>query len=186
MEELDDFAFSLGQMFEENNHKFSSDFLLQLSKKIHTAPRTSYLRINTLCIDATQALQILADLTTGWQWNSEPELSETYPLILIRSKGPVAVVPYEKEVIVSRECGQSVLRGADVYVAGVLGIERGSAVGCYVSVWADCENRCTRGFKNKYNADAKIFLGNGVLKMVLLCVILVIYFSATKIYLETI
>lgn len=166
MEECDPLTTSLGQMFSENGHDLATSFLEDLVAKIKMAPRVSYLRINTLCGDKSHALKVLENLLAEWEWPSRPRLSESHPFLSIHSAGPASVKPQGGEVVVSLECGQSVLRGADVYAAGVLGIERDLRTGDRVSVWTDCANKCTRGLKTRYDSRDKIFIGNGVLKMV--------------------
>lgn len=42
-------------------------------------------------------------------------------LVLVSRQVPARVVPLPTEVVVDRDCGEAVLRGAHVYIPGVLG-----------------------------------------------------------------
>jgi hypothetical protein len=54
----------------------------------------------------------------------------------------------------------AVLRGANVFAPGVLGIMSGVGAGEVVSVWADLDACIIRGHSLKY-AGRKVFVGNG-------------------------
>jgi 16S rRNA C967 or C1407 C5-methylase (RsmB/RsmF family) len=71
-------------------------------------------------------------------------------------------VPASKEIIVDCEGGSAVLRGADVFVPGILGMVDGIVVGEKVSVWADLEGKCIKGWKRAFTGGSKRFLGNGI------------------------
>ena len=52
-------------------------------------------------------------------------------VIAIENQGPrCELVKQDKKIIVGVECGNSVLRGADVYVPGVLGAPKGKCNVC--------------------------------------------------------
>lgn len=72
--------------------------------------------------------------------------------------------------------GASLLRGADLYVAGIIGMLENSKVmrlfcsfflkflvssGDLVSIWVDLDGRCQKGFKKTYSGQ-KLFIGNGI------------------------
>nr|XP_026695690.1 putative methyltransferase NSUN6 isoform X2 [Ciona intestinalis] len=64
-------------------------------------------------------------------------------------------------VIVDHGCGMAVLRGADVFVPGILCMPTGVQVGDKVSVCADIGGSCLRGM-TRYEGQM-LFVGNGVM-----------------------
>ncbi|XP_033367594.1 tRNA (cytosine(72)-C(5))-methyltransferase NSUN6 isoform X4 [Parus major] len=67
---------------------------------------------------------------------------------------------YSSEVIVGAQCGYAVLRGAHVYVPGIVSTSRFVKAGDLVSVYSDIEGKCKRGAKEF--DGVKVFLGNGI------------------------
>ncbi|KFP29131.1 Putative methyltransferase NSUN6 [Colius striatus] len=67
---------------------------------------------------------------------------------------------HASEVIVGAQCGYAVLRGAHVYVPGILSTSRFLKAGDVVSVYSDIEGKCKRGAKEF--EGVKVFLGNGI------------------------
>ncbi|XP_049420668.1 tRNA (cytosine(72)-C(5))-methyltransferase NSUN6 isoform X1 [Epinephelus fuscoguttatus] len=81
-------------------------------------------------------------------------------VLLLPVDGPRPVQQLSSEVVVGAQCGSAVLRGAHVFVPGILGSPKYMKEGDVVSVVSDLEGRCTRGssdFQGK-----KVFVGNGV------------------------
>ncbi|XP_032360053.1 tRNA (cytosine(72)-C(5))-methyltransferase NSUN6 isoform X2 [Etheostoma spectabile] len=81
-------------------------------------------------------------------------------VLLLPVDGPRPVKQLSSEVVVGAQCGSAVLRGAHVFVPGILASPKYMKVGDVVSVLSDLEGRCTRGatsFQGK-----KVFVGNGV------------------------
>ncbi|XP_020920484.1 putative methyltransferase NSUN6 isoform X4 [Sus scrofa] len=64
------------------------------------------------------------------------------------------------EVIVGAQCGNSVLRGAHVYVPGIVSASKFMKGGDTVSVYSDIKGKCKKGAKEF--DGTKIFLGNGI------------------------
>ncbi|XP_020822561.1 tRNA (cytosine(72)-C(5))-methyltransferase NSUN6 isoform X2 [Phascolarctos cinereus] len=64
------------------------------------------------------------------------------------------------EVIVGAHCGNAVLRGAHVYVPGILSASKFMKAGDIVSVYSDIEGKCKKGAK-EFDGK-KVFLGNGI------------------------
>lgn len=81
-------------------------------------------------------------------------------VVVLQGSGPFEIVPHAQEVTVGLLCGMAVLRGAQVFAPGVLGVEAGVQVGGLVSVWADLEGSCLRGCSTKF-PGRKCFVGNG-------------------------
>ncbi|GAB0184752.1 tRNA (cytosine(72)-C(5))-methyltransferase NSUN6 [Grus japonensis] len=67
---------------------------------------------------------------------------------------------HASEVIVGAHCGYAVLRGAHVYVPGIISASRFMKAGDLVSVYSDIEGKCKRGAKEF--EGVKVFLGNGI------------------------
>ncbi|XP_028425841.1 putative methyltransferase NSUN6 isoform X3 [Perca flavescens] len=81
-------------------------------------------------------------------------------VLLLPVDGPRPVKQLSSEVMVGAQCGSAVLRGAHVFVPGILASPKYMKAGDVVSVLSDLEGRCTRGatsFQGK-----KVFVGNGV------------------------
>ncbi|XP_061208130.1 tRNA (cytosine(72)-C(5))-methyltransferase NSUN6 isoform X3 [Neopsephotus bourkii] len=67
---------------------------------------------------------------------------------------------HASEVIVGAQCGYAVLRGAHVYVPGIISTSRFLKPGDLVSVYSDIEGKCKKGAKEF--EGVKVFLGNGI------------------------
>ncbi|KAI3355331.1 hypothetical protein L3Q82_018183, partial [Scortum barcoo] len=81
-------------------------------------------------------------------------------VLLLPVDGPRPVKQLSSEVVVGAQCGSAVLRGAHVFVPGILASPKYMKAGDVVSVFSDLEGKCTRGatsFQGK-----KAFVGNGV------------------------
>lgn len=70
---------------------------------------------------------------------------------------------HESEVIVDPQCGAAVLRGAHVFVPGVIGMMPGATRGDIVSIYANIGSTCKRGWTHKLEEDERYFVGNGIL-----------------------
>jgi hypothetical protein len=99
-------------------------------------PCTTCVRVNTLRArpdEVHSALQLLVgpDAVVRTMQSTLPEA------LLVRGSGPHAVdvsLAGGRELAVSRRCAEAVLRGADVYVPGVLGCSAGVEEGTLVAV----------------------------------------------------
>ncbi|KAF3836370.1 hypothetical protein F7725_028928 [Dissostichus mawsoni] len=99
--------------------------------------------------------------------SSEKEVSVQilpHPLIpdvlLLPVDGPRPVEQLSSEVVVGTQCGSAVLRGANVFVPGILASPKFMKAGDVVSVFSDLEGRCTRGATSFQGM--RVFVGNGV------------------------
>ncbi|XP_006271497.1 tRNA (cytosine(72)-C(5))-methyltransferase NSUN6 [Alligator mississippiensis] len=87
-----------------------------------------------------------------------PELQD---ILLIPVIGPRKDLQQQlSEVIVGAQCGSAVLRGAHVYVPGIISASKFMKAGDMVSVYSDIEGKCKRGAKEFLGT--KVFLGNGI------------------------
>ncbi|EPY77168.1 putative methyltransferase NSUN6 [Camelus ferus] len=64
------------------------------------------------------------------------------------------------EVVVGAQCGSAVLRGAHVYVPGIVSASKFMKAGDVVSIYSDIKGKCKKGAKEF--DGTKIFLGNGI------------------------
>ncbi|XP_070784283.1 tRNA (cytosine(72)-C(5))-methyltransferase NSUN6 isoform X3 [Enoplosus armatus] len=81
-------------------------------------------------------------------------------VLLLPVDGPRPVKQLSSEVVVGAQCGSAVLRGAHVFVPGIVASPKYMKAGDVVSVFSDLEGKCTRGatsFQGK-----RVFVGNGV------------------------
>nr|XP_009671974.1 PREDICTED: putative methyltransferase NSUN6 isoform X2 [Struthio camelus australis] len=89
------------------------------------------------------------------------EHPEIQDILLIPVIGPRRdIKKHASEVIVGAHCGYAVLRGAHVYVPGILSTSRLLKAGDLVSVYSDIEGKCKRGAK--VFEGIKVFIGNGI------------------------
>ncbi|XP_071157585.1 tRNA (cytosine(72)-C(5))-methyltransferase NSUN6-like isoform X2 [Mytilus edulis] len=132
-------------------------------------PLFTTLRINTLIHDTNTVIASLRkEIEKNYRLRGldmpdiclHPVLHDT---IVIKNKGPVCREKVKKEVIVDLLCGMAVLRGADVFVQGILGCPSGTRAGDKVSVYADVDGKCLRGLTKTYDGQ-KLFVGNGIVQ----------------------
>lgn len=88
---------------------------------------------------------------------------------------------FDKEIIIDVDCACAVLRGANIYAPGIIGMTSGiyiyifcevtfcefsgTKVGDKVSVYADLSGKCKKGLMNFDNSSVKVFIGNGISQM---------------------
>ncbi|KRY00113.1 putative methyltransferase NSUN6 [Trichinella pseudospiralis] len=131
-------------------------------------PLYSTVRVNTMKIGIHQAkerMKILLSEQYKAKENKKPEVSIHWCLndvLVLTGSGPHQKEPFPTEIYVDKKCGKSVLRGADIYSAGILGSNRWFAKGSNVSVYMDLEGKCRLGWKRPYD-KRKLYLGNGVI-----------------------
>ncbi|XP_036315345.1 tRNA (cytosine(72)-C(5))-methyltransferase NSUN6 isoform X4 [Pipistrellus kuhlii] len=70
------------------------------------------------------------------------------------------IVKQQCEAIVGAQCGNAVLRGAHVYVPGIVSASKFMKAGDVVSVYSDIKGKCKKGAKEF--DGVKVFLGNGI------------------------
>ena len=150
------------QIMKQLFHGFpvDDDKLLSSAERLIKAPTESIIRMNTLKLTPEEGLHELSTCIQKHTIHSSP----VFPYVLhIPSLGPAVVIPRNRRVVVSIDCGRAVLRGAPVYAPGVLGIEDGYDT--EVSIWVDLSSKCTRGLRSRYLGPVS-FLANGSMKMV--------------------
>ncbi|KAK5849832.1 hypothetical protein PBY51_014136 [Eleginops maclovinus] len=99
--------------------------------------------------------------------SSEEEVSfQIFPhpripdVLLLPVDGPRPVKQLSSEVVVGAQCGSAVLRGAHVFIPGIIASPKFMKTGDAVSVFSDLEGCCTRGATNFQGKRG--FVGNGV------------------------
>ncbi|XP_017651341.1 putative methyltransferase NSUN6 isoform X2 [Nannospalax galili] len=82
-------------------------------------------------------------------------------VLLIPVIGPRRNIKKQQcEAIVGAQCGNAVIRGAHVYVPGIVSAPKFMKAGDAVSVYSDIKGKCKKGAKEF--DEIKIFLGNGI------------------------
>lgn len=126
---------------------FGVEHLQRINRALCTPPITATIRVNTLRASPADALHELTTLlhsqiATGLC--STPYLHPQLPYVLqIPGSGPHTIdyaaavdpdVGFVREIAVNRICGEAVLRGADVFVPGVMGATKSIEAGQIVAV----------------------------------------------------
>lgn len=133
-------------------------------------PSQTTIRVNTLRNTRAHLLEKLnAYLAAQRHGGLEPFVARPHPLlsdvVTIDVHGPLAVDELSAAVLVDVGCGEAVLRGADIFVAGVIAVSANVAEGADVSVYVQqygCQLR--RGTKLKAGLLKSVgarLLGNG-------------------------
>lgn len=82
-------------------------------------------------------------------------------VLLIPVTGPRKNIEKRQcEVVVGAQCGSAVLRGAHVYVPGIMAASKFMKAGDIISVYSDIKGKCKKGAKEF--DGTKVFLGNGI------------------------
>ncbi|XP_071960043.1 tRNA (cytosine(72)-C(5))-methyltransferase NSUN6-like [Antedon mediterranea] len=143
----------------------------KLLSNLKIPPSVTVVRVNTLKYSIVEVKELLQDvLKKQYEQKSypAPDILE-HPLIpdvlLIPSScGLTDLTPAKKEVVVDLICATAIMRGADIFAAGVMGADSSIQRGDLVSVHADLDDKCRRGATKPYQG-AKVFIGNGMAVM---------------------
>ncbi|XP_041366419.1 tRNA (cytosine(72)-C(5))-methyltransferase NSUN6-like [Gigantopelta aegis] len=145
------------------NEKFVS-----LLKWLGVPPAYTTLRMNTRCCPVDNIIQQLDSVLQQQCRERKMEVFEMFQhpalkdCVVISNRGDNTMLqPVEKEVIVDFLCGMSVLRGADVFIQGIMGAPTSMQKGDMVSVYSDVDGLCRKGFTQTFR-DNKVFVGNGI------------------------
>ncbi|XP_033639559.1 tRNA (cytosine(72)-C(5))-methyltransferase NSUN6-like [Asterias rubens] len=156
---------------EEKCQEKLSDILRSLSYP----PSYTVLRINTLHHSKQDVFHQLTQVLVQ-QYKSRERLPPTVDyhaslddtLVISsptgHSKRHEVCPEANKEVIVDRQCGLAVLRGADVYAPGIMAATQDIIKGDKVSVFVDIDSQCRKGFIHRFKGN-KAFIGNGCAAM---------------------
>ncbi|XP_073190268.1 tRNA (cytosine(72)-C(5))-methyltransferase NSUN6 isoform X3 [Lepidochelys kempii] len=127
-------------------------------------PAFTTVRVNTHLASVKQVKNLLfEEIHKQFKGLSVPVLRhpELQDILLIPVIGPRKDLQKQSsEVIVGAQCGNSVLRGAHVFVPGIISASKFMKAGDVVSVYSDIEGKCKRGAKEFLGT--KFFIGNGI------------------------
>lgn len=140
------------------------DSLLQILKK---PPRCTTLRLNLLKNEKDAIMKELKRQLDdqckrkGWPEFQILQDQEIEEMVCIPAIITDQVIVEGKEVVVDVECGQAVLRGANVFIPGVISMENLVRKNEKVAVYADIYGKCKKGSIMKFDGP-RIFLGTGI------------------------
>jgi hypothetical protein len=120
---------------------FGAAAFARLEAALLRPPADTCVRVNTLLSDVAAVRSVLAEATGGAEVRSA-DAGAMPEALLVRGTGPHALdvsLACGRELAVNRRCAEAVLRGADVYVPGVLGCTAGVEEGMLVAVTAVIE-----------------------------------------------
>ncbi|XP_036315335.1 tRNA (cytosine(72)-C(5))-methyltransferase NSUN6 isoform X3 [Pipistrellus kuhlii] len=127
-------------------------------------PSFTTVRVNTHLASVQHVKSLLFDeLHKQFNGLSVPILQhpDLQDVLLIPVIGPRKdIVKQQCEAIVGAQCGNAVLRGAHVYVPGIVSASKFMKAGDVVSVYSDIKGKCKKGAKEF--DGVKVFLGNGI------------------------
>ncbi|XP_043365341.1 tRNA (cytosine(72)-C(5))-methyltransferase NSUN6 isoform X2 [Dermochelys coriacea] len=127
-------------------------------------PAFTTVRVNTHLASVKQVKNLLfEEIHKQFKGLSVPVLQhpELQDILLIPVIGPRKDLQKQSsEVIVGAQCGNSVLRGAHVFVPGIISASKFMKAGDVVSVYSDIEGKCKRGAKEFLGT--RLFIGNGI------------------------
>ncbi|XP_004605538.2 tRNA (cytosine(72)-C(5))-methyltransferase NSUN6 isoform X1 [Sorex araneus] len=144
---------------DEAERKFET-----LLKHLSHPPSFTTVRINTHLASVQYVKNLLLDeLHKQYNGLSVPVLQhpDLQDVLLIPVIGPRKNIKKQPcEAVVGAQCGNAVLRGAHVYVPGVVSASAFMKAGDIISVYSDIKGKCKKGAKEF--DGTKVFLGNGV------------------------
>ncbi|KAF6131828.1 NOP2/Sun RNA methyltransferase 6 [Phyllostomus discolor] len=127
-------------------------------------PSFTTVRVNTHLASVQHVKNLLLDeLQKQFNGLSVPVLQhpDLQDVLLIPVIGPRKNIKKQQcEAIVGAHCGNAVLRGAHVYVPGIVSASKFMKAGDVVSVYSDIKGKCKKGAKEF--DGTKVFLGNGI------------------------
>lgn len=127
-------------------------------------PSFTTVRVNTHLASVQLVKNLLLDeLQKQFNGLSIPVLQhpDLQDVLLIPVIGPRKNIKKQQcQAIVGAHCGNAVLRGAHVYVPGIVSASKFMKAGDVVSVYSDIKGKCKKGAKEF--DGTKVFLGNGI------------------------
>ncbi|XP_015787895.1 putative methyltransferase NSUN6 [Tetranychus urticae] len=143
----------------------------RLEKWLTRPPKYTTIRFNTNKLDQSSAITKLKEILSSRCHRFPVESlsiqghSILKDLLVITNGGYYDKIenlkPYGKPVIIDLRAGQSVLRGSEIYVGGIIGATADLRKLDKVAVYVDIEGKCLKGWKRPYKG-AKVFIGNGI------------------------
>ncbi|KAM5283969.1 tRNA (cytosine(72)-C(5))-methyltransferase NSUN6 isoform 2-T3 [Hipposideros larvatus] len=126
-------------------------------------PSFTTVRVNTHLGSVQHVKNMLSDELQKFNGLSVPILQhpDLQDVLLIPVVGPRKNIKKQQcEAIVGAQCGNAVLRGAHVYIPGIVSASKFMKAGNVVSVYSDIKGKCKKGAKEF--DGTKVFLGNGI------------------------
>lgn len=142
----------------------------QLEKWLTRPPKFTTIRFNCNKIDSSTAVSKLKEILSErcHRFPVESLSISVHPILkdlLIVTNGGYdqieSLQPHGKPVIIDLRAGQSVLRGSEIYVGGIIGAPSDLRKSDQVAVYVDIQGKCLKGWKRPYKG-AKVFIGNGI------------------------
>nr|XP_037280208.1 LOW QUALITY PROTEIN: tRNA (cytosine(72)-C(5))-methyltransferase NSUN6-like [Rhipicephalus microplus] len=138
--------------------------LSHLKSWLSLPPQYTTVRVNTRLITAEVAKNTLQrHLDESYSALAPQVLCHPFVpdlLVLAGRQSSSGVKPSLREVVVRRDCAEAVLRGAHVYIPGVMAAPKGLLAGQEVAVYGDLDGQCLRGRTRPYRGR-RVFIGNG-------------------------
>ncbi|XP_072364659.1 tRNA (cytosine(72)-C(5))-methyltransferase NSUN6 isoform X4 [Scyliorhinus torazame] len=150
---------------EQSEMKFDA-----LLSRLSHPPAFTSVRVHTCAASTDHIKKLLTEEIRkqfkGWPMSNiavleHPELPD---VLLIPVLGPrLNLQRHSIEVIVGAQCGNAVLRGAHVFIPGILSAPKRMKAGDAVSVYSDICGKCKRGAVEFMGS--KTFVGNGIAEL---------------------
>ncbi|XP_063094087.1 tRNA (cytosine(72)-C(5))-methyltransferase NSUN6-like isoform X5 [Cavia porcellus] len=134
-----------------------------LLKHLSHPPSFTTVRVNTHLTSVQHVKTLLLDEFQKFNGLSVPVLqhSDLEDVLLIPVIGPRKNIKKQQcEAVVGAQCGNAVLRGAHVYVPGIVSASSFMKAGDVISVYSDIKGKCKKGAREF--DGTKVFLGNGI------------------------
>ncbi|XP_042636278.1 tRNA (cytosine(72)-C(5))-methyltransferase NSUN6 [Orycteropus afer afer] len=126
-------------------------------------PSFTTVRVNTHLASIQHVKNLLLEELQKFNGLSVPVLQhpDLQEVLLIPVIGPRKDIKKQQcEATVGAQCGNAVLRGAHVYVPGIVSASKFMKAGDVISVYSDIKGKCKKGAKEF--DGSKVFLGNGI------------------------
>nr|XP_027784479.1 tRNA (cytosine(72)-C(5))-methyltransferase NSUN6 isoform X2 [Marmota flaviventris] len=126
-------------------------------------PSFTSVRVNTHLASVQHVKSLLVDELKKLNGLIVPVLQhpDLQDVLLIPVIGPRKNIKRQQcEAIVGAHCGNAVLRGAHVYIPGIMSASKFMKAGDVISVYSDIKGKCKKGAKEF--DGTKVFLGNGI------------------------
>ncbi|XP_063094039.1 tRNA (cytosine(72)-C(5))-methyltransferase NSUN6 isoform X2 [Cavia porcellus] len=134
-----------------------------LLKHLSHPPSFTTVRVNTHLTSVQHVKTLLLDEFQKFNGLSVPVLQhpDLEDVLLIPVIGPRKNIKKQQcEAVVGAQCGNAVLRGAHVYVPGIVSASSFMKAGDVISVYSDIKGKCKKGAREF--DGTKVFLGNGI------------------------
>ncbi|XP_078394511.1 tRNA (cytosine(72)-C(5))-methyltransferase NSUN6 isoform X1 [Cetorhinus maximus] len=150
---------------EQSELKFEA-----LLSRLSHPPAFTSIRVNTCAASTDHIKKLVTEEIQkqfkGWPMSDIPVLEhpELPDALVIPVLGPrLNLQRHSIEVIVGAQCGNAVLRGAHVFIPGILSAPKFMKAGDAVSVYSDICGKCKRGAVEFMGPKA--FVGNGIAEL---------------------